>query len=162
MTTTAVDEFEPAHAGSWTRADRREANHEAAHAVVAVLCGLTVCECRIDRPDSPWCCGFTRVEPDVDNLRGHLLSTIAGNILYGGPIGWPPRLGVGGDEGVAAIIVERVAMDGAAWQQAHDEVINLLKANKAAMRAVSAALLERGALRGAEVHRLVAEAATSP
>ncbi len=163
MTTTAVDEFEPAHAGSWTRADRREANHESAHAVVAVLVGLTVTECRIDKPESVWCCGRTGVEPDVGNLHGHLLATIAGPIIDGRPISWPPRAGAGqDDEKVAAHILGRVAMDELAWGVAHAEVIALFRSNKAAMMAVSGALLEHGALHGADVHRLVTEAEAGP
>ncbi len=162
MTTTAIDEFEAPHPGSWTRADLRSANHEAAHAVVAVLCGLTVTESRIDKIETPWSCGYTRVVPDLENLRGHLLATIAGPIIDGNPIGWPP-LGAGqDDEKVAAHILGRVAMDELAWGVAHAEVIALFRSNKAAMMAVSGALLEHGALHGADVHRLVTEAEAGP
>jgi hypothetical protein len=45
------DEFVPAAPGSWSYAALREANHEAAHALIAVLLGIRVYEARIDTSD---------------------------------------------------------------------------------------------------------------
>jgi hypothetical protein len=63
-----------------------------------------------------------------------------------------------GDETAAALLVERLGMSEADWEAKHAEVVELMISNKRAIQAVGSALLEHGALPGAEVHRLVDEA----
>jgi hypothetical protein len=89
----------------------RLVSHESAHAVVAVLLGLTVRQVRIDIDVG----GVGNVTPDLDRLDCHLSSVLAGPIYGGRPLRWKPQVGVRRDEHAAAVLVERLAIDEAAW-----------------------------------------------
>lgn len=70
-TATTPPEFVAAQPGSWTYCDLQLSSHEAGHAVVAVLEGLTMRQVRIDRPidDDADTAGRCDVVLDIDRLR---------------------------------------------------------------------------------------------
>jgi len=161
--TTDIFVFEPPLRGSWGRASRgmQIANHEAGHAVVAVLLGLDVYEARVDRPDTS-SDGVVSVRSDFDRSREHLLATLAGPLLAPLPASpvpaWPPSLDAFGDEQNAAILVERLGFCEEDWDEAIAETRSILCEVPRAITDVSGALLERGALRGDELRDIVTSA----
>ncbi len=155
--TTADFEFIPARAGEWTYVDRKLSNEEAGHACAAVSAGVTVLEVRIDRPDDSMGVCATIPGTDVAGFRRQLFCTLAGPLVVGRVVPWPPDVGDGGDEGVAARLVLLLDIDEGSWYRVVAVVAEFLRlpSTKRAITAVAGALLERGALTGDEVHEIV-------
>jgi hypothetical protein len=97
--------------------------------------------------------------PNIDRLFEHLLAVLAGSLDVGRDIPWKPDTAAIGDEGVAARLVDELALDERGFQEAKCIAKELLElpSSRRAVRAVGAALLERGALTGAEVAALIAD-----
>jgi hypothetical protein len=158
--------FEPPLRGSWKIGDQAAldlANEEAAHAVMCALLGIEILEVRIDSPiqedDVP---GLVATVPNMDRLYDHLLAVLAGPLMAGREVPWPPNIAAGGDEGICARLVAKLGLDEERFNEAKNIARGLLldsPSSRRAYRAVGRALLERGALTGAEVAALVAEAA---
>lgn len=145
--------------GSWLMAGPaalRIANHESAHAVVAVVRGIEVRSARIDGPDLNTA-GVVQVAPDLTRLFDHLLAILAGPIASGTPLEWKPNPNASGDEGAAALVADKLGLDAVTWLLARCTVEATLRDSRAALVAVGRSLLQHGALPGAEVHRIVEE-----
>ncbi len=162
MTTT--DEFVPAR--SWNVAALGTANHEAQHAVAAVLFEIELIEVRIDRPGVDgqlgWCATVKRPLPD----RWRNAAVAIAPAAIAGSAGQAPDL-MAGDPDIwhaAQYFYDsgRLAADWPAFVSMVRELL-LIPSSRAGLRVVSGALLEHGALKGDEVHRLVAaEAEAGP
>jgi hypothetical protein len=136
--------------------------HEAAHAAAACFAGLRIAKATIDEP-ARLGGGVVRLEHTEPTLA-HLLATLAGPLVSGTPLQWPPAdLGDGSDEANAAILVYLLDIDAGAWRDADMLTREMLEfpAVQRARRALSGALYERGFLDGAEVRRIYNEA-TAP
>lgn len=158
MTTDFV--FEPPLPGSWTTADRDVANHEAAHAVAAVVLGLTVQEARIDRPDLGI---LGHVAHDKGNKAWWKLAVVslAPLALSAMPPPEPDLMSDDGDVWHASLHY----LDAGApmkWADLIEMTRSILHAHRPALRALSWALIDHGALPGDEVRRIVTEAGTAP
>ena len=155
VTTTPLDEFEPAV--SWNVAALGTANHESAHAVAAVLFDVKVIEVRIDRPGVDGSLGWCATVKHADKWRSAAVA-IAPHAVAGTAGATPDLLSDDSDIWHAAQYFYdsgRLAADWPAFIEMVRELL-LLLASRAALRVVSGALLEHGALRGDDVHRLVA------
>jgi hypothetical protein len=137
------------------------AAHEAAHAVVALFLGRRIESATIDRP-SREAGGLVRLvhedrDPDVANL----VIILAGPMAEGCPLEWPP-VDIGhGDESTAALLVAALNLDFDGWRDAEEFARQVLEQPrvKRALRALQAALYDRGSLDGAEVHAIFDAAA---
>jgi hypothetical protein len=107
--------FVPAQPGSWKVIDHKIASHEAAHAAIAILLGLTVTEVCIDRPGDDG--GICHIAPDPERLRSYLAALMAGPICGGTPLSWKPHGDPGSDGAACALLVEHFGMDEAAWDE---------------------------------------------
>ena len=160
MTTT--DEFVPAR--SWNVAALGTANHEAQHAVAAVLFDLELIEVRIDRPGLDGHLGWCATVKHNDKWRSAAVA-IAPHAIAMTAGATPDLMADDSDAWHAAQYFWDSGRSVSTWPAFVSTVRELLliPSSRAALRAISGALLEHGALRGAEVHGLVAaEAATSP
>ncbi len=156
--------FTPAASGSWFtggQAILETVNEESAHAVLAVVLDLKVHSVRIDRPE-PKVEGWAIIAPDADQLGRHLLATMAGPLFVKRwqMVPWPPDPNNTGDEGVVARLVDILELRHADVLVAEFRVRKLLENSyvKRAIREVGSALLERGALSGDDVLKIVAAA----
>lgn len=165
--------FEPPLPGSWSRVGHRAlalVTHESAHAVIAAWLGLEIVEVRVDRPE-PGVGGFVRGSPDLDRLQGYLMATLAGPIAapLSTSITWPPDPDGYGDERILAVLVAAISDRNGSfqetdWDESVTDTRRLLDvpAVRRARSALGDVLLERGALPGAEVLRIVSKALTEP
>lgn len=156
--TTVVSEFASAERGSWLVVARAEANHEAHHAVAAVLLDVELREVRIDRPHH--------------GVLGHVVSTVHSERWRNAGVAVAP-LAIEGtapasllatfDDHDARSAAAHYLLAGRApedWPAfvAFVRSLMLTAGSRRAITAVSRALLERGALPGGEVRRIVGEA----
>jgi hypothetical protein len=150
--------FEPPSPSSWTRLDRVAANHEAAHAVMAVLLDIEVFEARIDRPIDrhPSTSGWVKAARPEEAWRAVALS-IAPLIVDKRVPKFPSLNSDDGDEFNAAVVVH----DAGISPERFSEIVELatelieLPSSKRAITALSGELLERGAVPGDEVCRII-------
>ena len=158
-------DFEGPSPGSWdsTRSGYALANEEAAHAAFCLYFDIEVKEARVDSPISEANVGgWVRTVPDTstEGLENHLKVTLAGPLATGREIPWPPSMHDGGDETVAARLVYILRYDKARWDEAVSFVRELLQfpTIQRAVKAISGALLERGAIPGDELQAIVSDA----
>jgi hypothetical protein len=151
--------FEPPLPGSWTLVAFLEANHEAAHALAAVLLGIPVYEARIDRPDVG-VSGHVVIDRDTEQLWKLMCVSLAPLILEGRCPQWPLSLRADdGDEFRAAVR----AFDAGLTEDEYKRCVSLIEdffamaSSKRALKALSGALLARGALDGEEIQAIVTE-----
>jgi hypothetical protein len=156
------DEFVPAAPGTWTVIARREANHEAAHALIAVLMGIRVYEARIDNPDLN-VLGHVAFDKEGTELWMAMCVSLAPLVFEGRCPSWPLDLMTDdGDEFRAAVR----AYDAGLTQNHYYGCVTLIEylfdkpSSKRALTRLSGALLERGALDGAAVRAIVEAEAT--
>lgn len=156
-----VPEIDRPSPGSWWIGDLDIANHEAAHAVVATILGRDVVEVRIDRPSDEQI-GFSKTTLDHDatmtDVENALLSTLAGPHAGGTPLSLPPT-GETGDDRKARSLGFILGYDATDWYVIGVRLELLLErpTTRRAIKAVSNALLEAGAIDGGKVLRLVEE-----
>jgi hypothetical protein len=164
-------EFVPALPGSWTRAacDLITCNEESAHDVIAVLMGLEIHEARIDTPDVgvPGVVSIAGLateditcDEDLDSAYyRRLLAVLAGPVFTRRwPTGtWPLDATDPGDVGFVARLCRMLKYGLVDLFVAGQRVEKLLDEPyvKRALREVGWARLERGAIPGDEVRRLV-------
>ena len=155
MTTTPLDEFEPAV--SWNVAALGTANHESAHAVAAVLFDVKVIEVRIDRPGVDGSLGWCATVKHADKWRNAAVA-IAPHAIAGTAGATPDLMADDSDAWHAAQYFWDSGRSVSTWPAFVSTVRELLliPSSRAELRVVSGALLEHGALRGDDVHRLVA------
>jgi len=156
-----LDDFEVPLPGSWTQIAFAEANHEAQHAVAAVLFDVTVCEVRIDRPDVGTL-GHTVTEKHPEKWRRAVVAIAP--VAFAGKAGSrPDLLATDSDVWHAAVDYFDSGRPLDEWPAFVAMVRELLSlpSSRRAITAVSGALLERGALRGDEVHSLIESEVTS-
>jgi hypothetical protein len=152
--------FEPP--SYWSQIAFVEANHEAAHALAAFLLGLEVLEARIDRPlrggrEPVLGHCVIRLLPVGPERWKHIAVSIAPLVMTNRVPTWKPSLyDDDGDIFNAAVRVHDLGIDEDGW----DDIVSLiteffeLPSSKAAHRALSDALLERGAIAGAELKEI--------
>ena len=156
-------EFEGSSPGSWdsTRSGFALANEEAAHAAFCLYFEIPIREVRIDNPitDKANVGGWVRTIPNTskEGLENHLKATLAGPLATGREIPWPPSSVDSSDEAILARLAYILGYDKARWDEAVFFVKEFLQfpTTQRAVRAISSALLERGAIPGDELKRIV-------
>jgi hypothetical protein len=122
-----------------------------------------IAEVRIDRPDDDRLGLSRRVglfrDLTMSELECLLLSVLAGPVVGGTPLGFPPE-GETSDARKARSLGRILGYDETDWVVIglRLEMLSRASQHPPAIRAVSRVLLERGAIDGAEVERLVEEA----
>jgi hypothetical protein len=170
-------EFVPALPGTWTLAaqDLPTVNEEAAHAVVGALMGLEVLEVRTDSPDHG-VAGHVLVSTDVGDIScdedlqwadyKRLLTVLAGPVFARrwDTFRWPLDEHEPGDSGLVARYCRLLRYDWADLLMAERGVRTLLENQGVheAVKAVGAELMDHGAIPGARVCELVAQAEVDP
>jgi hypothetical protein len=150
--------FEPPAPSSWSRLDRVAANHEAAHAVMAVLLDIEVFEARIDRPIDrhPSTLGWVYHAHVEEPWKAVAVSVAP--LIFERRLPSSPSLNTDdGDELNAAIVFHDAGMTSAQWDEAVEIATTFLglPSSKRAITALSGELLERGAVPGDEVRRII-------
>jgi hypothetical protein len=160
-------EFEEPSPGSWdsTRTGFALANEEAAHAAICLLMGIPVREVRIDSPldddDSTRGWVWTDADMSVTGLTSHVHATLAGPLICGREPSWPLSTVDSPDEAILSRLVFILGWDEERWKVAVHFVKELLAfpSVQRRIKALSGALLERGAIPGPEVKQMVNDAA---
>src|SRR5207248_2787399 len=120
------------------------AAHEAAHAAVACFVGLHVESASIDEP-ARLGGGLVRLEHAEPTGFAHLVTCLAGPLVSGTPLQWPPAdLGDASDEANAAILCYLLDVDAERWRDAAALTADMLAHPpvQRARRALGAALYE--------------------
>lgn len=159
-------EFSAPSPGSWdrTKTGFALANEEAAHAALCLYFEIPIREIRIDNPitDEANVGGWVSTIPDTskEGLEEFVKATLAGPLATGREIPWPPSSVDSHDEAILARLTYILGYDKARWDSAVFFVKEFLQfpSIQRAVKAISSALLERGAIPGDEVRRLVDDA----
>ncbi len=157
----AATEFIPPEPGTWTVLAREEANHEAAHALAAVLLDVGVNEVRIDRPDIGTLGQAVTEKQPPESRWKHLAVSLAPLIVSKRCPDFPPSLNSDdGDEFKAAVVAHDLHLDESEYDGIVGVISELLNlpSSRRAFTALAGALLEKGALPGDEVRQVIQEA----
>jgi hypothetical protein len=143
--------------GSWTAADRYQSNHEAAHALMALLLDVPIIEVRIDRPDADTLGWLVRA-----GLRGKvqwkgIAIALAPAVVERRCPTFPSSKATDSDELRAAELIRdlRLGPEDYQWIVGVAEGLLGIPSSRRALTAIAGALLERGVLSGDEVRRVV-------
>ena len=155
--------FEAPGPGAWSNLDMVTANHEAAHATMASILGVEIFEARIDRPLGPGrhsYGGWVRMARAEDGRKAVLLSIAPVVLEDRVPATRPSLMSDDGDEFDAAVFVYDSGMSEEEWTETIEIARGLLAmpSAKRALKAVSGALLARGAIPGVEVKQILTDA----
>lgn len=152
-------EFEPP--SYWTR-DIDLAHHEAGHAVIALWHDVEVLETRIDRPDVG-ADGRTRfrkidfAKASRDELKAQLAATLGGPLANNQRMTWPLSGYDTTDEGWAKTFVFLLDYSRDEFEQVQSTTAGILQFLQSDVRALAAALLDRGAIPGSEIKQVIKE-----